>query len=112
MPHFLTSRDFQEGNEISKRGDNYEIFNRSLLGLIQATVLTIGLFRERCPAGNAFSMISNHNSLTAGTAFLMWLGEQINEYGVGNISLIISRRIAKNCCAVKRNSQVKRRSAR
>jgi len=28
--------------------------------------------------------------LTAGTTFLMWLGEQINEYGVGNgISLII-----------------------
>ena len=29
-------------------------------------------------------------TLTAGTAFLMWLGEQINEYGIGNgISLII-----------------------
>lgn len=29
-------------------------------------------------------------SLTAGTAFIMWLGEQINEYGIGNgISLII-----------------------
>jgi len=28
--------------------------------------------------------------LTAGTAFLMWLGEQINEYGIGNgISIII-----------------------
>ena len=28
--------------------------------------------------------------LTAGTAFLMWLGEQINEHGIGNgISLII-----------------------
>src|SRR5690606_23888693 len=28
--------------------------------------------------------------LTAGTAFLMWLGEQITEYGIGNgISIII-----------------------
>ena len=28
--------------------------------------------------------------LTAGTIFLMWLGEQIDEYGIGNgISLII-----------------------
>src|SRR4030066_107657 len=29
-------------------------------------------------------------SMTAGTIFLMWLGEQIDEYGIGNgISLII-----------------------
>ena len=29
-------------------------------------------------------------TLTAGTAFLMWLGEQITEFGIGNgISLII-----------------------
>src|SRR5207302_6028484 len=29
-------------------------------------------------------------SMTAGTVFLMWLGEQIDEYGIGNgISLII-----------------------
>ena len=28
--------------------------------------------------------------MTAGTIFLMWLGEQIDEYGIGNgISLII-----------------------
>jgi len=30
-------------------------------------------------------------SFTAGTAFIMWIGEQINEKGIGNgISLIIS----------------------
>ena len=29
-------------------------------------------------------------TMTAGTVFLMWLGEQIDEYGIGNgISLII-----------------------
>ena len=29
-------------------------------------------------------------AMTAGTIFLMWLGEQIDEYGIGNgISLII-----------------------
>ena len=33
--------------------------------------------------------------LTAGTVFLMWLGEQIDEYGIGNgISLIIMAGIA------------------
>src|SRR5262249_38006225 len=34
--------------------------------------------------------ISGTLTLTAGTVFLMWLGEQIDEYGIGNgISLII-----------------------
>ena len=29
-------------------------------------------------------------TMTAGTVFLMWLGEQIDEYGIGNgISLLI-----------------------
>ena len=58
--------------------------------MIQATGLTIGLFRRAIVNQNAFSMIVIITVLTAGTAFLMWLGEQINEYGVGNgISLII-----------------------
>ena len=45
--------------------------------------------------------------MTAGTIFLMWLGEQIDEYGIGNgISLLIMagilarmpRRRASTCC--------------
>lgn len=61
-----------------------------VLGLIQATGLTIGLFRRAIVNQSAFTMIVIIFVLTAGTAFLMWLGEQINEYGVGNgISLLI-----------------------
>jgi len=38
----------------------------------------------------AFYLISAVLTMTAGTVFLMWLGEQIDEYGIGNgISLII-----------------------
>ncbi len=37
-----------------------------------------------------FYLISSVLTMTAGTMFLMWLGEQIDEYGIGNgISLII-----------------------
>jgi len=37
-----------------------------------------------------FYLISSVLKMTAGTMFLMWLGEQIDEYGIGNgISLII-----------------------
>ena len=36
--------------------------------------------------------------MTAGTVFLMWLGEQIDEYGMGNgISLIIWRGSWRGC---------------
>src|SRR5205823_4613936 len=37
-----------------------------------------------------FFLLSSVLTMTAGTIFLMWLGEQIDEYGIGNgISLII-----------------------
>ncbi|MDR1959915.1 MAG: preprotein translocase subunit SecY [Planctomycetaceae bacterium] len=42
-------------------------------------------------------MIATVLIMTAGTAFLMWLGEQIDEYGIGNgISLIIMAGILAN----------------
>jgi preprotein translocase subunit SecY len=37
-----------------------------------------------------FALVASVLTMTAGTVFLMWLGEQIDEYGIGNgISLII-----------------------
>ena len=61
-----------------------------VLGLIQAIGLTVGLFRQAIIDTDVFSIILVILVLTAGTAFLMWLGEQINDKGVGNgISLII-----------------------
>ena len=61
-----------------------------MLGLIQAVGLTIGLFRDAIVDDSVFSVIVIILVLTAGTAFLMWLGEQINDKGIGNgISLII-----------------------
>ncbi len=61
------------------------------LGLIQAVALWYGArdaMQSSLPAWlNAILVIA---TFTAGTAFIMWLGEQINEYGIGNgISLII-----------------------
>jgi preprotein translocase subunit SecY len=41
--------------------------------------------------GSAMCMLTGMLGMTAGTVFLMWLGEQIDEYGIGNgISLIIT----------------------
>lgn len=61
-----------------------------VLALIQAIGLTVGLFRQAVVDKSAFSVIVVILVLTAGTAFLMWLGEQINDRGIGNgISLLI-----------------------
>jgi preprotein translocase subunit SecY len=63
------------------------------LGLFQATALWYGTRAAMAPAFKglevlyAFLVIA---SFTAGTAFIMWIGEQINEFGIGNgISMII-----------------------
>ena len=61
-----------------------------VLALIQAIGLTVGLFRQAVVDKSAFSVIVVVLVLTAGTAFLMWLGEQINDRGIGNgMSLLI-----------------------
>src|SRR5690606_13706089 len=42
------------------------------------------------PGMKVHAMVLGVVGMTAGTMFLMWLGEQIDEYGIGNgISLII-----------------------
>ncbi|RBW67775.1 preprotein translocase subunit SecY [Bacillus taeanensis] len=64
-----------------------------VLGFIQAIGLSIGfnnLFPGLIPNPNIFSYFLIALVLTAGTAFLMWLGEQITAHGVGNgISILI-----------------------
>ncbi|MEK0317507.1 preprotein translocase subunit SecY [Cohnella sp. 56] len=65
-----------------------------VLGLIQAFATSIGFNRIYSakmvidPSAATYIMIAI--VLTAGTAFLMWLGEQINEKGIGNgISILM-----------------------
>jgi preprotein translocase subunit SecY len=56
--------------------------------------LNWGLYSDRSLDGTEYNsfyyLITMVLTMTAGTIFLMWLGEQIDEYGIGNgISLII-----------------------
>ena len=88
FPYF--QRLAQEGTEGRKKMAQITRYLTVVLGLIQATGLTIGLFRKAVIDTSVFSIIVVIRVLTAGTAFLMWLGEQINDKGIGNgISLII-----------------------
>ena len=80
----------KQGMEGRKKMAQITRYMTVVLALVQAIGLTIGLFRRAVVDKSAFSIIIMVLVLTAGTAFLMWLGEQINERGIGNgISLLI-----------------------
>ena len=80
----------REGTEGRKKIAQYTRYLTVGLAVVQAIGVTIGLFRQALISTDVFSIIVIVMVLTAGTAFLMWLGEQINENGIGNgISLII-----------------------
>ncbi len=80
----------KEGEEGRKIIAQYTRYATVILGFIEATALYIGM-RGAVVEGNAvLSYITITLTFSAGTAFLMWLGEQITEHGIGNgISMII-----------------------
>ena len=61
------------------------------LAVFEATAMTIGFGRSGLlQKFNALNVIAVIVALTAGSAFLMWVGEQITEKGVGNgISIVL-----------------------
>lgn len=80
----------KEGMEGRKKITQYTRYLTVVLAIIQAIGVSMGMFRQALISKDAFSIIVIVLVLSAGTAFLMWLGEQINERGIGNgISLII-----------------------
>lgn len=80
----------KEGTEGRKKIAQYTRYLTVVLALIQAIGYTFGLFRQVISDNSILSKVVIILVLCAGTAFLMWLGEQINEKGIGNgISLII-----------------------
>ncbi|AOT71187.1 preprotein translocase subunit SecY [Geosporobacter ferrireducens] len=80
----------KEGEEGRKKIAQYTRYGTVVLALIQATGVSVGLFNQALISTDFVTVSVVVITLTAGTAFLMWLGEQITEKGIGNgISLII-----------------------
>ena len=82
----------KEGEEGRKIIQQYVRYGAVILGLVQAIALYITMQAQGAvnDGGSIWSFLTITLTFTAGTAFLMWLGEQITEYGIGNgISLII-----------------------
>ncbi len=87
----------KEGESGRRKITQYTRYGTVILSIIQGFGIAVGLESTVSPgdipvvlvSGWAFRLITVL-TLTAGTAFIMWLGEQITERGIGNgISLII-----------------------
>lgn len=87
----------KEGEAGRKKITQYTRYGTIVLSIVQGSGIAIGLESMRGPAGElviptpgwSFRLLTII-TLTAGTAFIMWLGEQMTERGIGNgISLII-----------------------
>ncbi|MBW2405831.1 MAG: preprotein translocase subunit SecY [Deltaproteobacteria bacterium] len=95
IPHL--ERLSKEGEQGRKKITQYTRYGTILLSVIQGFGISIGLEKMTSPGGAAVVIVPGWGfrlmtvmTLTAGTAFIMWLGEQITERGIGNgISLII-----------------------
>ncbi len=80
----------QEGPEGRKKISQITRYGTIVIALIQALGLSTLIAGEAVVDKTLLSYITIIISLTAGTAFLMWMGELITEKGIGNgISLII-----------------------
>ena len=95
VPHL--ERLSKEGEAGRKKITQYTRYGTVLLSLIQGFGISVGLERMTGPGGEQVVLEPGWSfrfmtmiTLTSGTAFIMWLGEQITERGIGNgISLII-----------------------
>jgi len=96
IPYFQKLQ--KEGEDGRKKITQYTRYGTVLISALQASGVVIKLVRTVTPEGPIVPVevqgigfaISTVIILTAGTIFMMWLGEQIDERGIGNgISLII-----------------------
>ncbi|AMV71511.1 preprotein translocase subunit SecY [Desulfuromonas carbonis] len=102
----------KEGEQGRKTITRWTRYGTVALSVIQGAGIAVGLQSMRGPAGEL--VVPNQGfgfilltviTLTAGTAFIMWLGEQITERGIGNgISLIIFAGIIANLPSAVVNS--------
>jgi preprotein translocase subunit SecY len=87
----------KEGQAGNRKITQYTRYGTVFLSIIQGTFIAVGLEGMTGPGGEAIVLapglqfkLMTMLTLTSGTAFIMWLGEQMTERGIGNgISLII-----------------------
>ncbi len=102
----------KEGEAGHRKITQYTRYSTVALSIIQGFFIATGLEGMSGPGGAAIVLVPGLQfklmtvlTLTTGTAFIMWLGEQMTERGVGNgISLIIFAGIVARMPAAVGNS--------
>lgn len=80
----------KEGDTGRKAIAKYTRYLAIAIAFIQAIGFTFGIFKQAVEANTFLQKSVVIMSIVAGTAFLVWIGEQITEKGIGNgISIII-----------------------
>ncbi len=87
----------KEGEAGRRKITQYTRYGTVVLSIVQGIMISVGLEGTQGPGGHSLVLnpgwsfrIMTVITLTSGTAFIMWLGEQMTERGIGNgISLII-----------------------
>ncbi|MBX7145607.1 MAG: preprotein translocase subunit SecY [Oligoflexia bacterium] len=81
----------KEGEAGQRVITRYTRYGTILLALFQSYMISLGMEKQGLAQVPGWSFqLMTMATLTAGTSFIMWLGEQINERGIGNgISVII-----------------------
>ena len=95
IPHL--ERLSKEGEVGRRKITQYTRYGTVVLAIVQGFFISIGLEQAQSPGGAPIVYqpgwgfrVMTIMTLASGTAFLMWIGEQISERGIGNgISMII-----------------------
>jgi preprotein translocase subunit SecY len=95
IPHL--ERLSKEGEIGRRKITQYTRYGTVVLAIVQGLFISVGLEKLQAPGGAAVVYEPGWSfrvmcviTLASGTAFLMWLGEQISERGIGNgISMLI-----------------------
>ena len=80
----------REGEEGRKKMNRITRYLTVALSVFESAAMCIGFRNQLIMDLNALNVLTVIASLTAGSCFLMWLGEQINIKGIGNgISIVL-----------------------
>jgi len=102
IPHL--ERLSKEGEVGRRKITQYTRYGTVVLAIVQGLFISIGLEKLQSPGGAPIVYdpgwgfrVMTIITLASGTAFLMWIGEQISERGIGNgISMLIFAGIVAN----------------
>lgn len=80
----------EDGETGRQKLNDYTRYLAAALALMESIAMCVGFSRQGVFTGGTLAIITAVVTLTAGAVYLMWLGEQCTEHGIGNgVSFIL-----------------------